>query len=351
MKRIIPLFILFIISCTSEEYTSAKLYLQQKDYEKAEEFLVKAMSVEPENPEIPYQLGHFIYGRSGRWKEMNEAFHKALSINPQGKILDGRTVAEFVDMSRYQFWTDAYNIGVQEYNDAKSLESEKKNNGLRKAIDAFSSAVDIKPDEGLTYTMLATCYYDLGETEKSFELIAQAVKISPEDYNANVAAGQILIKNGKPNEALPYLEKAVELDPQNNSAIRTLAQTYYDIGNTEASIATYEKAIKATSDNKTKADLHFNLGILYNQVKEFDLAEDHFTTALDLNPNDVEAILGMAQTFESNEKWRKAEKFYKELIYLEPENASHYRGIARVLLQQGKQDQAQRYFTKSKKYE
>ncbi|MBC8322184.1 MAG: hypothetical protein H8E70_01290, partial [Candidatus Marinimicrobia bacterium] len=47
----------------------------------------------------------------------------------------------------------------------------------------------------------------------------------------------------------------------------------------------------------------------------------------------------------------KAEKFYKELIYLEPENAAHYRGIARVLLQQGKQDQAQRYFEKSKKYE
>jgi len=58
---------LFIISCASEEYTSAKLYLQEKDYAKAEEFLVKAMTVEPENPEIPFQLGHHIYGRSGRW--------------------------------------------------------------------------------------------------------------------------------------------------------------------------------------------------------------------------------------------------------------------------------------------
>ncbi|MFQ6678364.1 MAG: tetratricopeptide repeat protein [Fidelibacterota bacterium] len=355
MNRITHLFILFItivfISCTSEEYTSAKLYLQQKDYEKAEEFLVKAMSIEPENPEIPFQLGHHIYGRSGRWKEMNEAFNKALSINPQAKILDGRPVSEFVAMSRYQFWTDAYNQGVQNYNNAKNLESEEKNVSIRKAIDEFNSAADIKPDEGLTYTMLATCFYDLGEIEKSIEIIVKAVEMSPEDFNANAAAGQIMTKNGKPNEALPYLEKAVNLNPQNLSAIRTLAQTYYDIGNTKASIATYEKAIKATTDNQTKADLHFNLGVLYNQVEDFDAAEDHFTIALDLNPSDVEAILGMAQTFESNERWRKAEKFYKELIYLEPENASHYRGIARVLLQQGKQDQAQRYFNKSKKYE
>ena len=342
---------LFILGCPSEEYTSAKLYLQQNDYEKAEEFLVKAMAVEPDNPEIPFQLGHHIYGRSERWAEMNDAFDKALAINPQAKILDGRTVDEFVDMSRLQFWTDMYNKGVQTYNSAKNLENEEKNDAVRDAIKEFNSAVDIKADESLTYTMLSTCYFELGETEKSAELIIKAVRTSPEDFNANLAAGQILNRNDQPNEALPYLEKAVELDSKNSSAIRTLAQTYYDIGNTDASISTYKRAINATIDNKTKADLHFNLGILYNQVEEFDAAEDHFTTALDLNPNDVEAILGMAQTFESNERWRKAEKFYKELIYLEPENPLHYRGIARVLLQQGKQNQAQRYFDKSKKYE
>ena len=343
--------VLFMISCTSEEYTSAKLYLQQNEYEKAEKFLIKAMVVEPDNPEIPFQLGRYIYGRSGRWTEMNEAFDKALAINPQAKILDGKTVEEFVKMSRYQFWTDAYNNGVKTYNSAKNLEGEEKNETIKNAIKEFNSAVSIKPDESFNYTMLSTCYYELGETDTSAELITKAVSISPDDFNANLTAGQILTRNGRPDDALLYLEKAVELEPQNSSAIRTLAQTYYDIGNTDASISTYERAINATGDNKTKADLHFNLGILYNQVGEFDAAEDHFTTALDLNPNDVEAILGMAQTFESNGKWRKAEKFYKELIYLEPENASHYRGIARVLLQQGKPDQAQRYYDKSKKYE
>ncbi len=340
-----------MLGCPSEEYTSAKLYLQQNDYEKAEEFLIKAITVEPDNPEIPFQLGHHIYGRSGRWAEMNDAFDKALAINPDAKILDGRTVDEFVNMSRYQFWTDEYNAGVQAYNRAKNLEDEEKNGAIKDAINEFISAVNIKTDESLTYTMLSTCYFELGETDKSAELIIKAVSISPDDVNANLSAGQILARNNRPSEALPYLEKAVELDPQNSAAIRTLAQTYYDVGNTEASISTYEQAINATTDNKTKADLHFNLGILYNQVEEFDAAEDHFTTALDLNPSDVEAILGMAQTFESNERWRKAEKFYKELIYLEPENPLHYRGIARVLLQQGKQDQAQRYYDKSKKYE
>ncbi len=336
--------------CPSEEYTSAKLYLQQKDFEKAEEFLVKAMAIEIDNPEIPFQLGHHIYGKDGRWAEMNEVFDKALAIDPERKILDGSTVQEMVDISKYGYWSDVYNKAVRVYNSSKELDDQDRKATVRDAINAFQTATEIKADESITYTMLATCYFDLGEVETSTLFIVKAVEMAPEDFNANMAAGQIFARNNQPEYALPYLQKAVELEPDNSPAIRNLAQAYYDTGNIEESIATYIKAIRTTLEMKAKADLYFNLGVLYNQAGDFDAAEDHFITALDLNPEDVEAILGMAQTFESNEKWRKAEKFYKELIYLEPENAAHYRGIARVLLQQGKQDQAQRYFEKSKKY-
>ncbi|MEE8437873.1 MAG: hypothetical protein V3S22_05985, partial [Candidatus Neomarinimicrobiota bacterium] len=44
---------LVILSCSSQEYTSAKLYIQNEDWEKAGEFLLKALVVEPTNPEIP----------------------------------------------------------------------------------------------------------------------------------------------------------------------------------------------------------------------------------------------------------------------------------------------------------
>ena len=337
--------------CPSEEYTSAKLYLQQNDLEKAEEFLVKAMAVEVDNPEIPFQLGHHIYGKDGRWTEMNEVYDKALAIDPNRKILEGSTVQEMVDISRFGYWSDVYNNAVKVYNSSKGLEAQDRKTAIRDAISEFRTASEIKADESLNYTMLATSYFELGEPDKSAEFIVKAVKIAPQDLNANMTAGQIFSRNHQPENALQYLQKAVELDPGNTAAIRNLAQTYYDLGNINESIATYQKAIRTTVDMKIKADLHFNLGVLYNQIGDFDEAEDHFISALDLNPEDVEAILGMAQTFESNEKWRKAEKFYKELIYLQPENAAYYRGIARALIQQGKQAEAQRYFAKSKKYD
>ena len=116
----------------------------------------------------------------------------------------------------------------------------------------------------------------------------------------------------------------------------------------EKSIETYEDAINKETDRNQKADLYFNLGILYNRVENFEEAEYNFMNALDENPDDVEAIMGMAQVFENAEKWRKAEKFYRELIAIDPDNPEHYRGMSRVKLQRGEPDQSKRYLDKAK---
>ncbi|MBC8322185.1 MAG: hypothetical protein H8E70_01295, partial [Candidatus Marinimicrobia bacterium] len=213
-KTLLVMLCTFIFwGCPSEEYTSAKLYLQQNDLEKAEEFLVKAMAIEVDNPEIPFQLGHHIYGKDGRWAEMNDVYNKALEIDPNRKILEGVTVQEMVDISRYGYWSDVYNKGVKVYNSSKGMDDQERKAIIRDAVDEFQTALIIKDDESLNYTMLATCHFDLGEGEKSTELIAKAVELAPEDYNANMAAGQIFARNDQPANALPYLRKAVELDP------------------------------------------------------------------------------------------------------------------------------------------
>ena len=158
--------------------------------------------------------------------------------------------------------------------------------------------------------------------------------------------------------ALPYIQKAVELEPSNTKSIRNLAQIYYDLAlldssryteRLEKSIQTYEVAINKEMDREVKADLYFNLGILYTKVGNLEEAEYNFTNALDENPDDVEAVMGMALVFENAEKWRKAEKFYRELIAIDPDNPDHYRGMSRVLLQQGEPDESLRYLEKAKR--
>ena len=339
------------VGCSSQEYTSAKLYIQQQEWEKAEEFLIKAMDVEPENPEIPYQLGYHIYALQKKdWVRMNQSFDKALAIDPNKIILEqGKTVKEFVVMARTQFWAEMYNKGVVEFNEYRAAPMDKKDAALKKAITTFEVSSTIKTDEAQTYTMLSTCNHLAGNTDKSENYILKAVELSPNDANVNVTAGQIFMKKQEFETALPYLKKAVELEPSNTKSIRNLAQIYYDIGQLEESIQTYEVAINKETDRKVKADLYFNLGILYNRVGNLEEAEYNFMNSLDENPDDIEAVMGMAQVFENAEKWRKAEKFYRELIAIDPDNPDHYRGMSRVLLQQGEPDESLRYLEKAKR--
>jgi len=339
------------VGCASQEYTSAKLYIQQQEWKKAEEFLIKAIDVEPENPEIPYQLGYHIYALQKKdWQRMNQSFDKALAIDPNKIILEqGKTVKEFVILARTQFWGEMYNKGVAEFNEYRAVPMDQKDAALKKTITTFEISATIKTDEAQTYTMLSTCNHLAGNTDKSENYILKAVELSPNDANVNLTAGQIFMQKQEFETALPYVKKAVELEPSNTKSIRNLAQIYYDIGQLEESIQTYEVAINKETDREVKADLYFNLGILYNRVGNLEEAEYNFTNSLDENPDDIEAVMGMAQVFENAEKWRKAEKFYRELIAVDPDNPEHYRGMSRVLLQQGEPDESLRYLEKAKR--
>ena len=339
------------VGCASQEYTSAKLYIQQQEWKKAEEFLIKAIDVEPENPEIPYQLGYHIYALQKKdWQRMNQSFDKALAIDPNKIILEqGKTVKEFVILARTQFWGEMYNKGVAEFNEYRAVPMDQKDAALKKTITTFEISATIKTDEAQTYTMLSTCNHLAGNTDKSENYILKALELSPNDANVNLTAGQIFMQKQEFETALPYVKKAVELEPSNTKSIRNLAQIYYDIGQLEESIQTYEVAINKETDREVKADLYFNLGILYNRVGNLEEAEYNFTNSLDENPDDIEAIMGMAQVFENAEKWRKAEKFYRELIAVDPDNPEHYRSMSRVLLQQGEPDESLRYLEKAKR--
>jgi len=348
-KRVMILFALLgiiIWGCDSQEYTSAKLYIQNQDWDRAEEFLLKALEVEPDNPEIPVQVAFHVYGRKKEWKKMNEMFDRAMKLGADKKILQGRPTREYVEKFRTMFWADSYNDGVKIFNRYNATEDTTD---LREAAESFEVTKTIKPDEGQTYVILATCYSKLGDNERALQNAVKAAELLPDDFQANLVVGQILTQLGRNEEALKYLSKAVDLDPSNSFAIRMLATTYYDLGKIEESIATFEKAIAREEDKQVKADLYFNLGVLNMRLERYQEAEDSFMSALDLNPEDAEALVGMAQTFENAEKWSRAEKFYRELITLQPDNPDHYRGMARVLIKQGDPDGATRYLAKAKR--
>ena len=347
---LISLMLLIIIGCASEELTSAKLYIQQEDWANAEVYLLKALTVEPENPEIPYLLGDLIYGKKKDWGMMNEMFDKALSLGGEKIILQGGTVSDYVTQAQGQHWVTIYNNGVSLFNQYRKSGEGQDSPILADAIATFTTATEVDPKNGQAYGILGNCLMASGDLDGAVETVSRGASKDPGNFDINMAAGKMFTAVDDKESALIYYEKAVGIDPTNSLARRQLAQTYYDVGEKELSLATYEEAIAKETDNNLKADLYYNLGVLNMQLGDFQQAEDNFSMAYDYNPNDIDALRGVAQTFENAEKWSRAEYFYRKLIDIEPDNPQHYRAMARVLLRQGDTDKAQEYFDKSKEF-
>ena len=345
---IFSLMLVLLIGCASEELTSAKLYIQQQDWENVEIYLVKALVVEPENPEIPYLLGDLIYGKNKDWDKMNEMFDKALSLGGDTIILQGGTVSAYVAQARRKHWVTIFNKGIGYFNEFRKSGEGQDSPILQDAIASFNTATEVNPNNGQAYEVLANCLFASGDLDGALDAVTKGASKDPENFELNMTAGKMYSVAKDKESALIYYRRAVSIDPINSLARRQLAQTYYDVGDIEMSLATYENAIANETDNNLKADLYYNLGVLNMQLGDFQQAEDNFSMAYDYNPNDIDALRGIAQTFENAEKWRRAEYFYRKLIDIEPENPQHYRAMARVLLRQGDTEKAQEYFDRSK---
>jgi tetratricopeptide (TPR) repeat protein len=348
---IFSLMLVIFIGCASEELSSAKMYISDKDWDNAEIYLVKALAIEPENPEILYLLGDLIYGQNENWDKMNEMFNKALSIDPEKSITAENKVGkvgDFIAMAKERYWVTVYNQGIGYFQEFQTSKEGKDSAILQDAIKSFKTAIEIIPEGGQAYGSLSRCLLLSDDLDGAIEIVTTGVAKDHNNFSLNMTAGEMYGAADDKESALIYYRKAVDIDSTNLTATQQLAQTYYDLGEKELSLETYENAISHITDNIQKADFYYNLGVLNMQLGDFQQAEDNFSLAYDYNPNDIDALRGIAQTFENAEKWNRAEYFYRKLIDMEPENPQHYRAMARVLLRQGDTDQAQEYFDKSK---
>jgi len=322
-KQSISLAIIFtismlIVACSSQEYTTAKLAIQQSDFAKAAEWLPKAIAVEPDNPEIPIVMAVEINAEREEWQEMKDMLDLAMSIDPNRKIeVRGTftTVEKAVNNYTEFYWAKEFNIGVEQFKKIQE-DPDNKQDYLDVAIIHFQNAAIINPPDANAHTSLAQCYFDKGDKEAAKNAVLVAVEKNPESFDANFSAGQILVRADVPSEdVLPYYEKAAFLEPSNSKVLRELAGTYYDLGQKEKSIEVFENAISNEEDKIVKADLYFNLGVIHNQMQNFGEAETSFDEAFYLNDEDFEAALGMAQAYEGlgNNYLNGAEGFEKDL--------------------------------------
>jgi tetratricopeptide (TPR) repeat protein len=354
--------------CGSTEITSAKLYIQQKNYDKAIEVLQKEVTKNPKSDEGYYLLG-YVQGEQGNFEGMVDSYDKSLAIS--------KSFEKNINDSRKYFWAQAFNRGVSLYQrGVKSTDTDSAKIYYDKSIADFNSALKIEPDSGDTYKNLAFVYLSKGDNEAAVaplkELIAReksidGYKFLGEIYYVNGTNLKAQEKNDEAkaefNKSIEVLEEGLKNYPDDPEMLVTLSTAYIGADRGTEAIDKYKKLVEAKPEDK---NIRYNYGVLLLGAEDFAGAETQFKKAIELDPAYDNAIYNLGVTYlkwgtflnkksdeegkvsdEYKEKYQSALPYLEKAVQMKDANSQTWELLGRVYSVLGMQEDANNAFKKA----
>jgi len=266
---------LLFMACQTKEVTSAKVYIQQDNWDKAIEQLEMAVDMYPEDVEAHYLLGEGM-AQKQNWERMNEEFEKSLSIAP--------TFEAQIKNTREKNWVNQFNSGVSKLN----------NNQVEEAIKSFTTATRIDPARVEAYKTLGIAYTKVEDLEKSKESFAKVLELEPDNKDAITGLANIHFQLEEYDKVIELEKNTLEMDPDDRDAIANLALAYDFLGEREKALETYLQALEKNPGDK---DLMFNLARLHFLGNDYDKAISIFEQLLEASPDDFDVNLQVGNSY------------------------------------------------------
>src|SRR5246127_984006 len=147
------------------------------------------------------------------------------------------------------------------------------------------------PTAWMAHNNLGAFLLKKGQIDDAIDHFTKAIEIKPDEASALVNLGSALLQKGNLDEAIVKYQKALELKPAQASIHYNLANALLARGELDQAIAEYEATL-AINPNHT--DAQNNLGAVLFQQGKLDQAIAHYQKALEVNPQDVRAEANLA---------------------------------------------------------
>ena len=145
---------------------------------------------------------------------------------------------------------------------------------------------------------------------------------------SNFSRGEDLLMRNKPAEAVVFLENSIADDPARVMTWLYLGIVYEQLDRADEAIAAYRRILPAAGG--LSANVANNLGNVYFQKGNTEMAEQFYTQAIGFDSVYSRAYLGRANTRIKAGNLRNAVADYEQYLTLEP-RSSQRTGIERIL--------------------
>ncbi|MBG0743512.1 MAG: serine protease, partial [Cylindrospermopsis raciborskii KL1] len=135
---------------------------------------------------------------------------------------------------------------------------ERRNSGDNKgAIDDFTQALKLDPNNAITYYDRGAARYNLGDNKGAIDDYNQALKLDPNYAHAYIGRGNARYNLGDNKGAIDDYNQAIKLDPKNALAYYNRGFARSNLGDNQGAIDDYNQAIKLDPKD---ADAYYNRG-------------------------------------------------------------------------------------------
>jgi tetratricopeptide (TPR) repeat protein len=363
--------------CSSTELTSAKLYISQKNWDKALEILQQEVQKNPKSDEGYYLLGT-VYSELDQTEEMMDAFNNSLSIS--NKFAD-----KINEYKAYQ-WANNYNKGVSLFQRGNKTADTNKDSSKMfydMAIEAYNKAAILEPDSGLTFRNLAFVYLTTGKNEEAVEPLKKLIDLekAEEGYqylgevyytlglnkmnefkNSGIMEDSVKAVDYY-NKGIAVLEEGLKRYPENSEMLNYKTQSYIGANRIEEALNSAKAQEEKQPDN---AVYHYNYGVLLLNVEKYEQAEQQLLKAVEIDPNYENAIYNLAVTYvkwgtalnkeaetqgvlseDYKQKYQKALPYLEKVVELDSKNPQMWELIGKVYSVLGMTDDANNAFKKA----
>lgn len=378
LSLIAMVMVFMAFECSSPELTGAKLYINQKQYDKAKEALMKDVEKNPKSDEGLYLLG-YLYGEEGDVPNMLQSFTKSLEASNKF----GSQIAE----SKRYYWATSFNKGVSFFNNgAKASTKDSMNMFFEKAITQFNNAILCEPDSAITYSNLVYAYLNMGRTEEAIPHLKTMVKMNygadgygmlGQIYNDKGSTLMDQYRNSKVEqdsiEAMNYFNQAIQVleegrtkFPEDGDILLRLSNAYISANRLDVAMNAFKAGVEKEPENKY---YRYNYGVLLLNSKMYPEAEEQFKKAIELDSEYINAIYNLGVVYirwgtemreksetegkEDNsylDKFKSALPLMEKYLSTNPEESSIWDLLGKIYANLGMMDKSQEAFKKADEY-
>ena len=281
----------------------------------------------------------------------------------------GRSRADWQLVVRMLLLQAKLQAGRKERVDALFKAARIQHDALHVADDAaatYQQILSLDADHEPSLRFLAAWLYEQGRVAEALPVCARLEPLAErgqdlDDFdtrielaNFNYYHAELLRRSGREDEAALRYARTLELNATHVPSLEAVGPLYVAAESWEKAEQVFRQLLQLSGGQGDKgkvAQIYTQLGLVERELKQEEKAYKRFSKALELMPNHVGALKGMALVLEDREDWSNLLNVYNNIIYhaTRPEDViDAYMTKGRVLDDQmQRQDKAAQHYQRS----